>query len=151
MQNARAVPFKDHELGIMSPEGKKCAIESFQLLGLLLPPENRRRLQLLLKFMRRVSSKQGLLICNNSKKSCYDVVIDTFSESIIRPKNDLANYDEELCKKIVSFFMENYEDIWTPPLCLRKEVEERVSTRGFGFFFYYFCFHVLPLTLQMAS
>ena len=31
-------------------QGEKSAIESFRLLGLLLPPENRRKLQLLLKF-----------------------------------------------------------------------------------------------------
>ena len=119
MQNARAVPYKDYDDSstTMNPEGKRCAIESFQLLGLLLPPENRRRLQLLLKFMRRGSSKQGLMISStNPKKSCHNVVLETFSEAILRPKSDLANYDEELCKKIVCFFMDNYDDIWTPPI-----------------------------------
>ena len=86
-------------------------------------------MQLLLKFMRRVSSKQGLILNGlNVYKSCYDEVLDTFAEAILKPKSDLANYDEELCKRIVSFFMENYDEIWTPPVSLRKEVEERVSS-----------------------
>ena len=79
--------------------------------------------------MRRVSSKQGLILNGgNVYKSCYDEVLDTFAEAVLKPKSDLANYDEELCKRIVSFFMENYDEIWTPPVSLRKEVEERVSS-----------------------
>ena len=134
MQSARAIPFKeaDHAhpgSGIsLNAQGKQCAIESFQLLGLLLPPEHRRRLQLLLKFMRRVSSKHGLKISTHPTKNCYDVVLETFSESILKPKRDFANYDEDLCRKIVGFFMENYDEIWTPPVCLRKEVEDKVCT-----------------------
>jgi hypothetical protein len=38
-----------------------------------------------------------------------------------------ANYDEEICRKIVEFFVDHYDDIWTPPVSLRREVEERVS------------------------
>ena len=132
MQSARAIPFKEADYahpgsGIsLNPRGKQCAIESFQLLGLLLPPEHRRRLQLLLKFMKRVSSKHGLKISTHPTKNCYDVVLETFSESILKPKRDFANYDEDLCRKIVGFFMENYDEIWTPPVCLRKEVEDKV-------------------------
>jgi hypothetical protein len=33
------------------------AVEMFRLLSLLLPPENRRKLQLLLKFIRKVRSE----------------------------------------------------------------------------------------------
>ena len=123
MQKARAEPFNNDTL---SGEGQKTAIETFQLLGLLLPPENRRKLQLLLKFMRRVGAKRGLQLCNNPKKSCHDVVVETFAETIIRPKNDLANYDEELCRKIICFFLDHFDQIWSPALSLRKEVEERV-------------------------
>jgi hypothetical protein len=126
MQKARAEPYKDVD-GNLNIEGRKAAIESFQLLGLLLPPESRRQLQLLLKFMRRVGAKTGLKLQeSNPRKSCTDVVLDTFAGAVLRPQNDFANYDEELCRKIVRFFMENYDDIWTPPICLRKEVEERV-------------------------
>lgn len=85
---------------------------------------NRRKLQLLLKFMRRVSSKDKLEL-DQSQRTTKCVIQETFVESIIKPQ-DLANYDEEVCKKIVRFFMEHYDSIWIPPVSLRKEVEERV-------------------------
>ncbi len=125
MQFARAEPYHGSN-DSLDAKGKSWAIETFQLLGLLLPPENRRKLQLLLKFMKRVRAKQGLRLGSNPRKSCQDIVLETFSEAILRPRNDLANYDEQLCKKIVCFFMDNFEMIWTPPVSLRKEVEERV-------------------------
>ena len=124
MQRARAEPFNHDSL---NAEGQKAAIEAFQLLGLLLPPEQRRKLQLLLKFMKRVGSKEGLPLSAQPRKSCHDVVVETFAETILRPKNDsLANYDEELCRKIICFFLDHFEEIWSPSLGLRKEVEERV-------------------------
>ena len=124
MQRARAEPFNQDPLNV---EGQKAAIEAFQLLGLLLPPEQRRKLQLLLKFMKRVGSKEGLhLSPRNPTKSCHDVVVETFAETILRPKNDLANYDEEVCRKIICFFLDHFEEIWSPSMGLRKEVEERV-------------------------
>ena len=76
--------------------------------------------------MRRVRSKHGLRLSANPKKTCHDIVIETFSESILRPKFDLANYDEELCRKIVGFFVEHYDDIFTPPVKLRRVVEDKV-------------------------
>ncbi len=80
---------------------------------------------MLLKFMRRVSTKDKLEL-DQSQRTTKTVVQETFVESIIKPQ-DLANYDEEVCKKIVSFFMDHYDSIWIPPVTLRKEVEERVS------------------------
>ena len=120
----------------MSQEGVSSAIASFQLLGLLLPPSNRRKLQLLLKFMRRLASKEklklavigGLGVTSHQKlRNCNEVVLDVFTETIIRPNQEDSNVDLELSRKIVQFFMDHYEAVWTPPTKLRKEVEERVS------------------------
>ena len=109
----------------MSEEGVRAAVDSFKLIGLLIPPAHRRKLQLLIKFMRRVAEKKNLEL-DSSLRGCRRVVVDTFSETILKPQ-DLSNYDEELCSKIVEFFMDHYEEIWTPPVSLRREVEERVS------------------------
>jgi hypothetical protein len=130
MQYARAEPYyptlprRETPLK-MSEDGIRSAIDSFKLIGLLIPPANRRKLQLLLKFMRRVSVKEKLQL-DSTFRSCRDVVLETFSETILKPQ-DLANYDEELCRKIVQFFVDHYDEIWTPPVSLRREVEERVS------------------------
>lgn len=142
MQRVRAEPFypsvpslagqtqpmiPQHTQLTMSEEGVRSAIDSFKLIGLLIPPCNRRRLQLLLKFMRRVSEKQNLEL-DTTNRGCRHVVVEAFSETILKPQ-DLSNYDEELCRKIVHFFIDHYDDIWTPPVSLRREVEERVSFR----------------------
>ena len=120
---------------LMSNEGITSAISSFQLLGLLIPPPNRRKLQLLLKFMRRLASKDKLKLMGSSYlgctskdgyKKCKDIVLDVFTETIIKPNQDYSNGDMELSRKIVQFFMDHYDDVWTPPAKLRKEVEERV-------------------------
>jgi len=119
------------------------AAQSFGLLGLLLPPQNRRKLQLLLKFMRRLASKQGLNHLSSdpsynlqsavesaaaAKKSLRSFVLDTFTEVIINPGelDNMTTHDVAMSRKIVAFFMDNYDQVWTPPTILRKEVEERV-------------------------
>ena len=43
-----------------------------------------------------------------------------------RPEVQTTNYDGEISRKIVEFFIKNYEAIWTPPESLRREVEEKV-------------------------
>jgi len=79
--------------------------------------------------MRRVSSKDNLEL-DQSHRATKSVVLETFVEAIIKPQ-DLGNYDEDLCKKVVRFFMDHYDNIWTPPVTLRKEVEERVFFHKF--------------------
>ena len=43
-------------------EGKAMAIELLQLLTLLLPPDRRRKLHLILRFMAKVSANERLLL-----------------------------------------------------------------------------------------
>ena len=110
-----------------SAAGVACAAESFKLLGLLLPPANRRKLQLLLKFMRRVAVNAKLHLSGEAGKSNRCLALDIFSPSVLRPCS-MSRYDEELCRKIVAFFIDHYDDVWTPSEGLRKEVEEKVRT-----------------------
>ncbi|CAB4066220.1 unnamed protein product [Lepeophtheirus salmonis] len=85
---------------------------------------DRRKVQLLLRFIRKASSNPELIL--SSTKSTCELLLGTFQGSILAP-SDITNCDEELVRKIVSFFfVRNYEEIWTPPECLRREVEERV-------------------------
>ena len=53
-------------------------------------------------------------------------LLDTFSEVVINTQDD-TTYDVDLSKRIVSFFVDHYDQVWVPPTDLRKEVEERVS------------------------
>jgi len=112
------------ELARKSPEDvEEEAIQIFKLLTLIIPPSSRRKLQLLLKFIRKISLNQELrLDSNNSNRS---LSIATFAEVILRP-GDLFAADTNTNRKIVDLFLDRYEEIWTPPESLRKEVEEKV-------------------------
>lgn len=49
-------------LGLTTDEGRFRAIESLQLLVLLLPPDQRRKLHLLLRFMTKVAANAQLVL-----------------------------------------------------------------------------------------
>lgn len=46
----------------MTPEGKRMAISAFRLLTLLLPPSQRKHLQLLLRFMSKAARNEKLML-----------------------------------------------------------------------------------------
>lgn len=124
VHQVRAEPYHGSE-ETLSDDGIATAIETFKLLALLLTPANRRKLQLLLKFMKRVSTNKDLQL--KSDRSNQELVVDTFFDAILRPATGSFNHDEELSRRIVLFFMDHYDQIWTPPESLRKEIEEKVS------------------------
>ena len=66
----------------LSVEGARSAVDSFKLLGLLLRPASRRKLQLLLKFMKRVSGNDQLTLRRDTSNSV--LVLDMFVRIIIR-------------------------------------------------------------------
>ena len=68
-----------------SAEGVRSAVDSFKLLGLLLRPASRRKLQLLLKFMKRVSGNDQLTLRMDTNN--FVLVLDTFVRIIIRYVN----------------------------------------------------------------
>lgn len=111
----------DNQLVAVNAEDK--AVEMFRLLSLLLPPENRRKLQLLLKFIRKVSLNDELKL--DPDVSNRVVTLETFTGVVLRPA-DLHAYDPEISRRIVELCLDKYEEIWVPPQSLRREVEEKV-------------------------
>ena len=95
----------------------------FKLLALLLPPSNRRRLQLLLKFILKISSNSNLSL--DSSISNASLAISIFLEVILRPAN-LSSHNRDLAFQILQYFLDHYEQVWSPPQDLRREVEEQV-------------------------
>lgn len=110
--------------GTRSPEDvAEMGIQIFKLLTLIIPPSNRRKLQLLLKFIRKISLNHELRLDPNLSNRALS--LSTFTEVILRPA-DLFKVDSNASSKIVDLFLNRYEEIWTPPESLRKEVEEKV-------------------------
>ena len=95
----------------------------FKLLTLLLPPSYRRKLQLLLKFVLKISMNQNLKL--DSAVSNKALALETFLEVILRPSN-ISRHNRELSSNIVQYFLDHYEQVLTPPQDLRREVEEEV-------------------------
>eukprot|EP00092_Neocalanus_flemingeri_P034679 GFUD01037729.1.p1 GENE.GFUD01037729.1~~GFUD01037729.1.p1 ORF type:complete len:1081 (+),score=389.16 GFUD01037729.1:338-3244(+) len=95
----------------------------FKLLALLLPPSNRRRLQLLLKFILKISSNSNLSLDSSTTNACLSLNI--FLQVILRPAN-LSSHNPDLAIQILQYFLDHYEQVWSPPQDLRREVEEQV-------------------------
>ena len=95
----------------------------FKLLALLLPPSYRRRLQLLLKFILKISLNHNLHLDANT--SNRNIALHTFLEVILRPSS-MSRHNRELANNIVQYFLDHYEQVWTPPQDLRREVEDQV-------------------------
>jgi len=107
--------------GLVTPEGKAMAIESLQLLTLLLPPDHRRKLHLLLRFMAKVTSNTQLVLDNEIPMKT--LMINTFYRCIICSPDE-TDYDELLAVRLVTFLMENAEAIMVVPHRLCTQVRD---------------------------
>ncbi|XP_046560281.1 DEP domain-containing protein 1A-like isoform X2 [Haliotis rubra] len=97
---------------------------ALRLVCLLLPPANRRRLQLLLKLMYKMCHNQEL--CLDRTQTTRQLLLDTFTRTILSSHEE-ADMDELLVRQIVSFLIDNYAEIMTAPLDLKVAVEERLK------------------------
>ncbi|XP_057374612.1 DEP domain-containing protein 1B-like isoform X2 [Daphnia carinata] len=107
--------------GLVTAGGKAMAIELLQLLTLLLPPDRRRKLHLLLRFMAKVSANQKLVL--DPEIQMKTLMVNTFYRCIICSSEE-ADYDELLAVRLVSFLMENSEAIMTVPYKLCSQVRD---------------------------
>ncbi|XP_058290224.1 DEP domain-containing protein 1B [Hylobates moloch] len=110
-------------LGLLQKE--KVAVEAFQICCLLLPPENRRKLQLLMRMMARIClNKEMPPLCDGF--GTRTLMVQTFSHCILCSKDEV-DLDELLAARLVTFLMDNYQEILKVPLALQTSIEERVA------------------------
>ncbi|XP_052016068.1 DEP domain-containing protein 1B [Apodemus sylvaticus] len=110
-------------LGLLPKE--KMAIEAFQICCLLLPPENRRKLQLLMRMMARICLNKDMPpLCDGF--GTRTLMVQTFSRCILCSKDEV-DLDELLAARLVTFLMDNYQEILKVPLALQTSIEERVA------------------------
>ncbi|KAM9806784.1 DEP domain-containing protein 1B isoform X2 [Syngnathus typhle] len=101
------------------------ATEALQLSTLLLPPPNRRHLQLLLRLMARVSHNPHLPLLNDTIAT-RTLMVQMFSQCVLGSPDEM-DLDELLASKLVTFMMEHYNTIFQVPDKLRRQVEEHLS------------------------
>ncbi|XP_075596552.1 DEP domain-containing protein 1B isoform X1 [Balearica regulorum gibbericeps] len=109
-------------LGLLQKHSK--AVEALQISCLLLPPENRKRLQLLVRMMAKISFNKDLPPLSESVRT-RTLMVQAFSRCILCSKDEM-DLDELLAAKLVSFLMDNYQEILSVPSALKSCIEEHV-------------------------
>ncbi|GFR90022.1 DEP domain-containing protein 1A [Elysia marginata] len=98
------------------------ARNSLQLVALLLPPGSRRKLHLLFKLMVKMTSNPNL--CLDPTQTTRSLVLSTFYKSILRSRKD---DDEMVVLQLVSFMLDFYAEILSPPDNIKSQVSERLK------------------------
>ncbi|XP_026504891.1 DEP domain-containing protein 1B isoform X2 [Terrapene carolina triunguis] len=109
-------------LGLLQKNKK--AIEALRVSCLLLPPENRKKLQLLMKMMARISLNKDLPpLCDTA--GTRTLMVQAFSHCILCSRDEV-DLDELLAAKLVTFLMDNCQEILNVPSSLQRVIEEHV-------------------------
>ncbi|RXG69028.1 DEP domain-containing protein 1A, partial [Armadillidium vulgare] len=115
--------------GLLTKIGKEICVELLQLLFLNLEPRVRRKLYLLLKMMNKVSNNDKLQIDNlNTNRA---LMVKTFARSILLSKKE-RDYDEMLATRIVTFMMDNFDALFSPPESLAVLVHRKINENSSG-------------------
>ncbi|KAK2164134.1 hypothetical protein LSH36_68g05011 [Paralvinella palmiformis] len=109
---------------ILTPLSRNRVYEVLQLCCLLIPPANKRKLHLLLRFMNKASNNVELQIDGNN--SMKELILNTFTRCILRSE-DLTDHDDLMTRQIATFMMEGYVDIMKVPEHLKQEVDEKIA------------------------
>uniref|UniRef100_K1PN15 Epidermal growth factor receptor substrate 15-like 1 n=1 Tax=Magallana gigas TaxID=29159 RepID=K1PN15_MAGGI len=98
--------------------------DALQLVCLLLPPANRRKLHLLLKLMGRMSDNPQIELDVN--QTTRTLVLETFASCILSCHDD-SDREDRLVMQIVSFLIDHYNHILSVPGELTSAVHERLT------------------------
>ncbi|XP_074596931.1 DEP domain-containing protein 1A-like [Brevipalpus obovatus] len=96
-------------------------IELLSLVLLMIPPENRRHLHLLLRLFTRVTRNKELKIFSKTFSNIEYYLIETFTRCIIYSGYE-KTYNETAAQYLVSVLLNNTEDIFTVPNFLKSQV-----------------------------
>ncbi|XP_039623752.1 DEP domain-containing protein 1A-like isoform X2 [Polypterus senegalus] len=112
-------------LGLLQPPLERVAIEALQLCTLFLPPANRRRLQLLMRMMSRMSENVDMPRLHDAIGT-RTLMIHTFSHCILCCEEEV-DLDELLATRLVSFFMDHHREILQIPVYLQSAVLDYID------------------------
>ncbi|XP_026125041.1 DEP domain-containing protein 1A isoform X2 [Carassius auratus] len=123
--NQRPSRARPRSIGLLRPSLERVAIEALQLCTLLLPPASRRKLQLLLRMISRMSQ-------NVDMPRLHDVIgtrtllVQTFSRCVLSCE-EVDDLDELLATRLLSFLMDHHQEVLQVPVYLRNAVEDHIS------------------------
>ncbi|XP_047644642.1 DEP domain-containing protein 1A isoform X2 [Phacochoerus africanus] len=110
---------------LLQPHLERIAIDALQLCCLLLPPPNRRKLQLLMRMISRMSQNVDMPQLHDAMGT-RSLMIHTFSRCVLRCAEEV-DLDELLAARLVSFLMDHHQEILQVPSYLQTTVEEHLD------------------------
>ncbi|XP_052775128.1 DEP domain-containing protein 1A-like isoform X5 [Mya arenaria] len=109
-------------------------VKALQLVCLLLPPANRRRLHLLLRLMNKMAANSRLVL--DETQSSRTLLLETFYRAVLCSQEE-GDMDDLLVIQLVAFLMDHYVNIFSVPADLKATVEARIAklqrTKAEGF------------------
>ncbi|KAL8178489.1 UNVERIFIED_CONTAM: hypothetical protein K2H54_049188 [Gekko kuhli] len=113
-------------LGLLQPHLEGVAIEALQVCCLLLPPPNRRKLQLLMRMISRMSENVDMPRLHDAVGT-RSLMIQTFSRCVLCCEEEV-DLDELLANRLVSFLMDHHQDIFQVPIYLQVAVQDHIES-----------------------
>ncbi|XP_061489383.1 DEP domain-containing protein 1A isoform X2 [Rhineura floridana] len=113
-------------LELLQPHLERVAIEALQICCLLLPPPNRRKLQLLMRMISRMSENVDMPQLHDAVGT-RSLMIQTFSRCVLCCEEEV-DLDELLAIRLVSFLMDHHQEILEVPTYLQVAVQEHIET-----------------------
>uniref|UniRef100_A0A8C7Y9K6 DEP domain containing 1a n=1 Tax=Oryzias sinensis TaxID=183150 RepID=A0A8C7Y9K6_9TELE len=112
-------------LGVLQPQCERVAIEALQLCTLLLPPASRRKLQLLMRMVSRISQNVDMPRLHPAI-STRTLMVHTFSGCILSSAEE-CDLDELLATRLVSFLMDHQQSIFSVPEYLLSAISDHIQ------------------------
>ncbi|NXJ26097.1 DEP1A protein, partial [Dicrurus megarhynchus] len=126
--SARSVPPSPCVLAgtnLLQPHLERIAVEALQICCLLLAPPKRRKLQLLMRMMARISGNVDMPRLHDAMGT-RSLLIQTFSRCVLRCAQE-EDLDELLSTRLVSFLMDHQQEIFQVPTYLQVAVRDHLE------------------------
>ncbi|XP_024277337.1 DEP domain-containing protein 1A isoform X1 [Oncorhynchus tshawytscha] len=112
------------EQSLLQPQLERVAIEALQLCTLLLPPASRRKLQLLMRMISRMSQNVDMPRLHDAIGT-RTLMVHTFSRCVLGCEEEV-DLDELLATRLVSFLMDHHQEILQVPVYLQNAVQDHL-------------------------
>ncbi|GLD49537.1 DEP domain-containing protein 1A isoform X2 [Lates japonicus] len=113
------------EHSVLQPHCERVAIEALQLCTLLLPPASRRKLQLLMRMISRISQNVDMPRLHPAIGT-RTLMVHTFSGCVLGSAEE-CDLDELLATRLVSFLMDHQQSILSVPDYLLSAINDHIQ------------------------
>ncbi|XP_054069195.1 DEP domain-containing protein 1A isoform X2 [Rissa tridactyla] len=110
---------------LLQPHLERIAVEALQICCLLLPPPNRRKIQLLMRMISRLSENVDMPRLHDAMGT-RSLMIQTFSRCVLCCAEEV-DLDELLSTRLVSFLMDHQQEIFKVPTYLQVAVRNHIE------------------------